>query len=163
MLKWTSVWPLSFSARKKLRCLERWIRSCWLVPWMLIFVVNIKCTPSMFISGRVFGKWNNDLCLLYSGSSLGFFWELLNIAEVEAFPAAGEMFYGGLYCCLFYCPKLRGEQGNELRACNSARSRSRNIISAEVWWITLQNKEALSNLKEQDWTNLRSENELKTL
>lgn len=40
-------------ARRVLRCLENWICSCWLVPWMLIFVVNIKCPPPqcLFLEG----------------------------------------------------------------------------------------------------------------
>lgn len=159
--KWISIWPLFCLARKALKCSERWICSCWLVPWMLIFVVNIKCTPSVFISGRVFGKWNDDLCPSYSGSSLGFFWELLYMAEVEKqlekcsvedFTAASSVV-------------LNKEESKErsygLGMFNCATSR--NTISAEVWWMMLQKKEALSNLKGQDWTNLSSGNEVKTL
>lgn len=149
------------NARKASRCLERWICSCWLVPWMLILWWTSKAPPSMFISGRVFGKWNDDLCPSYSGSSLRFFPRAFE--HCRGWEAAGEMPCGGFYCCLFCCPKKdeNKETSFGLRAFNSATSR--NTISAEVWWMMLQKKEALSNLKGQDWTNLRSENELKTL
>lgn len=145
--------PLSCLARKALICLERWmwLLACALPCWFLWWTSIVP--PSMFISGRVFGKCNDDFVCHTVAAAWAFsesFWTLQRLRHSQQLEK----------CCFSPAASsvvLNKEESKEtssgLRARNSVTSR--NTISAEVWWMMSQKKEALSNLKEQDWTNLR--------